>query len=407
MKNLFNPKWLLIINTLPICILFFILYQEYSIIYTLLNEENIRYGLIFGLSLVGLATINLLYALFLINRKKEISPYYAGFCLLVYIAWIYLYTVFYDNVIPRDIPWWMLSGYIFVYVNTFLMPTLAFAILLLVAVFTRKPEKRPVWVNLVIVVLIPALSYLWIMVLLPMCRLNLRFLSSHFWIISFIMVTLIFLFFVCRSIYVIAARKSYWWKKLELLWKIPLTIVLPVIGLFLNSGGESFFGAFDHIGFYILAVLNGILLCLPNLANKTYRIVLYLLRCATFSFSIYFFVVFLPFLPLSVIAIIIAGTGFLMLSPLLIFFIHVNQLHADFCYLKQKWSPVRMITWGVLGALVIPTTLSISFIHDKEMLKNKAIYFNKFNLYFLSVHFDFLLEKSIFESFDLYSNCLF
>jgi len=39
------------------------------------------------------------------------------------------------------------------------------------------------------------------------------------------------------------------------------------------------------------------------------------LLCATFPFSLYFFIVFLPYTPLSILAVIVMGAGFLVLTP--------------------------------------------------------------------------------------------
>ena len=73
MRNLLNPKWLFIINTIPIAILFFIYFGEYNIIKTLLKAENLRLWTIFGVSLVLLGVLNLIYTCSLIFKKKEVS----------------------------------------------------------------------------------------------------------------------------------------------------------------------------------------------------------------------------------------------------------------------------------------------------------------------------------------------
>jgi len=70
--------------------------------------------------------------------------------------------------------------------------------------------------------------------------------------------------------------------------------------------------------------------------------------------------VFLPFLPLSVIAIIVIGTGFLMLTPLMLFVIHSNELSKDFLFLKSCFSKKYLIGLSVFGFLLIPTIIMVT-----------------------------------------------
>lgn len=62
MRNLHNPKWLYIVNTLPLVVLFFLFFGQFSIIKTLLDEDCIRLWKIFGLSLGVLGLLNFVYA---------------------------------------------------------------------------------------------------------------------------------------------------------------------------------------------------------------------------------------------------------------------------------------------------------------------------------------------------------
>jgi len=82
--------------------------------------------------------------------------------------------------------------------------------------------------------------------------------------------------------------------------------------------------------------------------------------------------VFLPFLPLSVIAIIAIGTGFLMLTPLLLFVIHTNELSKDFSFLKSCFSKKIIIGISVFGFLSIPAIITVNYLKDKSVL-NKTL----------------------------------
>jgi hypothetical protein len=230
---------------------------------------------------------------------------------------------------------------------------------------------------------IPIAGYLFTQIILPLWQPFDRDFSVHAMVILVITATLVFLFFLIRGVFILATKKAEVWQKYQLVWKIPIAIVLPLIGLAVNNGhlfnnfgpsDSGIFGDFNNAWFYILAVVNGILVCLPNLENKLYRLLVFIGRSVTFAYNFYFFLVFLPFLPLSVIAIIAIGTGFLMLTPLLLFVIHINELSKDFTYLKTLLSKKLIIGISLLSFLVIPTLITITYLKDKSVLNETLSY---------------------------------
>ena len=347
MRNLLNPKWLFVINTLPLVVLFFLFFGQFKIIKTLLEESSIQLWKSFGLSLGVLGLMNFAYAVYLTLKKRNVSVWFGLIALLCYIPFIYLYGYHLDKIIPFSIPQWMVSGNIFLYVGTFLMPTLAYSLFVLVSHFTPENKEHKAWANFLIAIGIPIAGYLFSQIILPLWQPFDRDFSVHAMVILVITATLVFLFFLIRGVFILATKKAEVWQKYQLAWKIPIAIVLPLIGLAVNNGhlfnnfgpsDSGIFGDFNNAWFYILAAVNGILVCLPNLENKLYRLIVYIGRSITFAYTLYFFLVFLPFLPLSVIAIIAIGTGFLMLTPLLLFVIHINELSKDFTFLKTLFS---------------------------------------------------------------------
>jgi hypothetical protein len=364
-------------------VLFFLFFGQFNIIKTLLEENNIQLWKSFGLSLGILGILNFVYAVYLTLKKKKVSVWYGLLALLCYIPFIYLYGYHLDRIIPFSIPQWMVSGNIFLYVGTFLMPTLAYSLFILVSHFTPKNKEHKAWVNFLIAIGIPITGYLFTQIILPLWQtFDSRF-GEHTILILVIVATIVFLFFLIRGIFILATKKAEVWQKYQLAWKIPIAIVLPLLGLLVNNGhlfndfGPSqsgIFGDFNNAWFYILALVNGILVCLPNLENKIYRLLLFIGRSVTFAYTFYFFLVFLPFLPLSVIAIIAIGTGFLMLTPLLLFVIHINELSKDFTHLKTLLSKKLLIGVSVLGFLIIPTFITVTYIKDKSVLNETLSY---------------------------------
>ncbi len=383
MRNIFNPNWLFIVNTLPLFILLSLFYSQFNIISSLLDEQSTQLWKTFGFALLILAILTFVYAIYLTVRKRTVPIWFAFLSLILYISYLYLYGYHAEDLIPFSIPQWMISGNIFLHVGTFFMPTLIYSLFLLVTYFTPENKEYKAWVNFLIAIAIPISAYIFVQVIVPLWKPFPSNFSIHVVLVLIISATLVFLFFLIRSVYILARKKSTAWKKYEMVWKIPFAIVLPLIGLLVNNGvitdtfrieDSGVFGDFTDKWFYILAVVNGLFLCLPSRTNKTYRLVLYIARTVTFAYTLYFFLVFLPFLPLSVIAIIAVGTGFLMLTPLVLFVIHSYELSRDALYLQSYYSKRKLFGISVLSFLLIPICITASYIHDKDVLHQSLAY---------------------------------
>ncbi|MDF1699479.1 MAG: MSEP-CTERM sorting domain-containing protein, partial [Saprospiraceae bacterium] len=383
MRNLLNPKWLFVINTFPIVVLFFLLNGQFTIIKSLLEENSIDLWNHFAITLGVLGILNFVFALYLTMKKKTVPIWYGLAALLCYIPFMYLYGYHFNDIIPFSIPNWMISGNPFVYVGTFLMPTLVYSLFVLVLYCTPNNKEHRAWVNFLIAIGIPILGYLFTQSILPLWKIIDQRFGEHALLILFISGTLVFLFFLVRSIFILANKKGKAWQKYQLAWKIPIALVFPLLGLSVNNGQlfnqfgpneMGIFGDFNNSWFYILAVINGIFVCLPNLENKTYRLLLFIGRSVTFAYTFYFFIVFLPFLPLSVFAIVLVGTGFLMLTPLVLLVIHVNELSKDFNYLKPLYSQKLVIAVFAIGFLILPSCITKSYLEDKSVLNETLSY---------------------------------
>ena len=200
MQNLLNPKWLLFINTLPIVVLFFLFVGEYNVINSLLNAENIKLWKTFGLTLGVLGLLNFVYTLWLTIKKQKVSVFYGVLALLCYIPFIYLFGFYSDQIIPVSIPQWMFSGNNILYVGTFLMPTLAYSLFVLVAHFTPETTEHKAWKNFLIAIIIPISWYIFSQIILPLWKPLEDNFGIHLVIIFIIIGTLIFLFFLIRGL---------------------------------------------------------------------------------------------------------------------------------------------------------------------------------------------------------------
>lgn len=384
MKNLLNPKLLFIVNTIPIIILFLLLWGEYKIIHTLLSPQNKILWAKFGIALATLGGLSFIYALILSVLKKPVSLLYSVIALFSYIVYLYLYTVYLNDIMPANIPQWMMPTNLILYVGTFLMPTLAYCFFCIVLYFTPAYKNYAASKNFFLAVLIPILWYVFFQIILPILHNNLdsKF-ATHLLVILLITSTFLCLFFLVRTVYILTFNNSQKWKKYELAWKIPITLVFPILGLLTNNGlvfnffvnkDTGFFGNFTNPIFYILAIINGILLCLPNKPNVYYRWILFVARSITFAFTVYFFLVFLPFLPISIFAVLAVGFGFLMLTPLLLFVIHSNELVKDAKFLQNYCYSKLIPIVAFFSFLVIPIIITTNYLHHKRVLTQTLNY---------------------------------
>jgi len=376
MKNPYNPKWLFFINTLPIVILFILFFGQFNVVKTLLNEDTLRLWKHFGFALGILGLVNFAYTVYLTFKKQNVSVFYGIAALLCYITFIYLYFFNIEKIFPSVIPQWMMSSNIFLYVGTFLMPTLAYSVFILAAHFTAAGRENKAWVNFLIAASIPLVGYIFTRLVLPLWRLPIftGTFSTHIFLVLIIAATIFFFFFLVSGIFIIVSKKSAVLQKYQLAWKIPAAFVFPLLGLLVNGNFYGIFGNFNNHWFYILAVLNGVLICLPTLDKKLYRLFLFIGRSVTLTFTLYFFLVFLPFLPLSIVAIIAAGSGLLMLTPVALFIIHITEIKNDFQYLNTWLSKRIIAAAAALCFLTIPLIITLSFLKDKSVLNNALEY---------------------------------
>jgi len=378
MRNLLNPKWIFIINTLPVIILFALLYNDYSVIKSLLSAKAVSMWFNYAVALGILAAMNLAYAVFLIIKRKQVEWIYSIVGLVLNIIFLVSYYMNLERMMSFSVPSWMVSEGYHTYAGTFLMPTFMYFLFVLVIYSTRE-NKAKVWKSFVAAVAIPLCFYLLSLVVMPLRMFGSSRIMEHVLIVFVVSALTAFLFFLAKAVYIISMKKGSFSYKYQLTWRILVSIIFPVAGLMLNAGifaglFSGAFGDFSNHWFYILAVVNGIFICLPAFERTKYRLPLFACRCVTFSYTLYFFIVFLPYLPFSVFAILAAGLGFLMLTPFALFITHVNILSDDFLFLNRKFSKKLLVTIMILGVITIPIIIHFNFIRGKNALNQTLNY---------------------------------
>lgn len=381
MKNLLHPKWLFLINTLPITIYLILSGFEFSVVRTLLDEEDlITWGIYAGILALVAGGI-LWYALRLTYKNKDVSAQYAIASLAIFVPYVITHLFYFEDIL-WGIPNWMIAPDFSIYVVTFLMPTIIHALFVLVQKISIETFNEG-WKNLLAAAAIPFLIYLFIQIILPIWDLGGGDGEAIFMMLVFSFVALLFLFFIIRGTYFIVNKRGEMRQGWKVFWRICIAVVCPIAGLMLNHGlignlyvgsNEGIFGNFSDAWFYGIALINGVLVCLPERENPQYRLAIFSGRAIGFSYVTYFFLVFLPFLPLSVIGVLAVGVGFLMLTPLVLFIMQSRFLSNDFDYLKNHFSKDILRVILVVGFLVLPTIITLSYLNDKKVLNETLDY---------------------------------
>jgi hypothetical protein len=367
MEMLKKPFWLLLTVTIPQVLLMYLFYLSYGVIESLLSAndkeqwEYVSYWYIF----INAGVI--LYAFVKHQKKELLTLKFTWTLLLVHILSLTIHFYFSHELIPRSIPRWMLTSEdIKTYPYSFVIPGALHAVLLLVVHYTKEGSNA--FAKLGVAILLPAGVFIGFSLVFSL-DLD-RTWMKYIFIFLLVFSVLTFLFFIFQAAYLLGKQKG---KGARLTVRILFCLVFPVIGIALNNGfvndlSGGIFGDFQHPAFIIIAVLNGILLSIPSSGNLKLRLLQYILKAVFLSYIVYFFIVFLPWLPISILAIILFGIGFLMVSPVFAFSIHVSDLRADFEFLKFTYNKtlLRLIIIG--GFLVIPTGITLNFIKERAEL---------------------------------------
>lgn len=125
---------------------------------------------------------------------------------------------------------------------------------------------------------------------------------------------------------------------------------------------------------YIMALLNGVILMLPNFADIRGHRVVWLLQCAAFPFTIYFFLVFLPWIPAAPLAVIAMGGGFLIYTPTALFLLHGYRILDGFHAEVRGGGKVVPALLGITAMLIWPGVLTTQALLDRTNLHRALDY---------------------------------
>jgi hypothetical protein len=148
---------------------------------------------------------------------------------------------------------------------------------------------------------------------------------------------------------------------------VVVAFALPVAGLLLNRSID-FPVDFQAWEVYALVAANTAILLFASFQHARRPLLSLGLLGATFPFSLYFFIVFLPYTPLSILAVIVFGLGFLVLTPTLLFVLHLHLLNQARRHPLLTHRPARVALTVLLCALLLPAFFTVRALADKAAL---------------------------------------
>jgi len=248
--------------------------------------------------------------------------------------------------------------------------------------------------NLGYAAITPIATYVVVVVILPSIKKmffndltysNVEFIRT---IIVSIAATL-FLFFAIRYIYGYFKKRKT--KANNPVLVLTFGLILPFVGLAFNTNIQIF-GNFNYPLIYGIVFLNATGLYLLSSPNHKIKLLGFILSSIGTPYVLYFFLVFIPYIPLALILLIALGLGLLMLTPIILFFIQLKALAISFNELKTIYGKNILILISFLAAIIIPTTIVIICQDHKNTISeiiDKTYHYDSDNL----IYNDFNISK--------------
>ncbi len=185
--------------------------------------------------------------------------------------------------------------------------------------------------------------------------------------------------------------------------RVIFCLALPLGALSLNFAFIREWGRYMPIlgGFgsplcFALAGLSGLLLCLPESPRPGLRLALFFLRLALFPYSLYFFIIFLPFTILVPFTIFFFGLGLLLLLPLCNFLLHLYCLAQDWKAVNEAFIWKRILPALILSLCLLPAGLYAHALLAAVNLKSAIAWIDADDPHMKKARIDIgLLERSL------------
>ncbi len=368
-----RPSSVLWFWTLPVGLLLALNVQGFTLIEGNLDAAQRGDALLVGASVVANLALSILgYAGLLLARRRHgpgwIQSPLAGIPVIaVQVAYLWLATTTGVGALPASVTTWILpEERVLFHQFAFAMPPLFLGLFWLATLRASAPSLRTVVLAACAVIGAPFLLYVGFQAGEHLPGMN-RFGPVVFSAVLVVLGLLLFLGLI-RGTFA-GLRLLQGRTRIAEPWVIAvIALAMPVGGLLLNRA-IPFPVDFQSWEVYALAVLNGLGLALASrLPARSARLRLGVLG-AGLPFTLYFFFVFLPYTPLSLLAMLAAGAGFLVLTPTFLFALHVHLIGRVW---RESGRTRSAALAGLLGALLLPGLIALRAVGDQHSL-NQAL----------------------------------
>lgn len=369
-----QPIMMLWVYIIPQLILLAINLRSYWIISDEVSDKYV--GMAYAIFAYEIVLIGMALAVWSFYRFKgsRLNVLWSVFFLSAQIGFLWFTSAQMGRIIPNTIePWILNQGSLFLYQFTFMMPGLFYAGLRL-ACFDYPLKKMPdMAFSLALAIGAPAAFYVIFILMNGFLR------GSGVWIpaaiasVLFIGTTVMAFIGIIRSLVLLYNFVHRDDNPVQVIMAIFVALVGPLLGLLLNSR-IPFPADFQAPWVYLLAVINGLLVMMPNSKRVDAHGYFLFARCVMLPFSLYFFLVFLPFLPLSLPAMFAVGLGCLILVPSVLFIFHLKKVYDDFKLCERNSGVVLALVLMISGCSILPGYFVFQASQDKLALKSALDY---------------------------------
>ena len=302
--------------------------------------------------------------------REDIARHPAWGLVLIgaHVCYLWAATVLGEDTIPREARAWILPPERYLFNQyAFAMIPLFLGVLRLACAGRAETRGRVIAMNVGLAVLAPAALYLLGLVVLGSGS-GLGHIPGVVLACGFVAAGLLLFVCVVRALMSLLRGRVLAGPAGQCGAVIVVALVLPLAGLALNRG-IPFPSDLQAPEVYLLTCANAALLLVAVWSRRARpRAVLFTLG-ATFPFTLYFFFVFLPFTPLAVLAILALGAGFLILTPTLLFGLHIHLLWQALQSARETGRRLApLVLWVLAGVAVLPGWFTFRGLADRSAL---------------------------------------
>lgn len=314
-------------------------------------------GIILFLTLTAMAIAAVVYSVNIVIKKMPFINYVwiiASASCCIWFAFAFMRLSFYYDLITSE--------------NFLFLSALSMTIILVsmtgILLWTSPEDKKLMRrKSLLLFLAVPIFWY--ILLNLVMYAFDNEFLPM--WMLIFIAAVYGLIFLVLHVLFLVSRKKGPGPRVLQII----ILFILPSLGLLISqSFGEfSFFWDFSSPIYYLLVLLNGILLILPEPLRTPFRVLLLFAKGAMFLFVLYFFMCLSPFYALALPGIIYYGIGILILAPLFLIVYQTKNLIPRLVDFSHSFGRLKTAAVFILGMLMLPLCLTLYSVADRANIE--------------------------------------